>query len=64
MNSVFEGFVSQLENKSRERDQASFCKYFEYINRLNVEGKRFITSQIIKDEDGNLLQDPTLIRER
>lgn len=31
---------------------------------LDAEGKRVFTSQNIKDDYGNLLRDPTLIRER
>ena len=61
VDSFFEGFVSQLEKKSREGDQAGFYKH---MKGLDVEGKRAFTSQNIKDEDGNLLRDPTLILER
>ncbi|CAB1116625.1 unnamed protein product [Ectocarpus sp. CCAP 1310/34] len=56
----FEGYVRQLE-KSREGDQAGF---YMHLKMIGVEDKRSFTSQNIKDEDGKVLRDPTLIRQR
>ena len=34
--------------------------FYEHVKGLDVEGKRPLASQNIKDEDGNLLRDPIL----
>ncbi|CAB1121152.1 unnamed protein product [Ectocarpus sp. CCAP 1310/34] len=61
LETFFEGYVRQLEKKSREGDQAGF---YRHLKMIDVEGKRSFTSQNIKDEDGKVLGDPTIIRQR
>ncbi|CAB1110695.1 unnamed protein product [Ectocarpus sp. CCAP 1310/34] len=61
LEKFFEGYVRQLEKKSREGDQAGF---YRHLKMIDVEGKRPLTSQNIKDEDGKVLRDPTLTRQR
>ena len=58
---VFEDCVSQLEGRIREGDQLCFYKH---LKGMDVEGKRTFDSQYIKDEEGRLLRDNALIRER
>ena len=50
----FEDYVSQLDRRIREADQLDFSKH---LKRLDVEGKRTLNSQCIKDEEGRLLRD-------
>ena len=57
----FEDYVSQLEGRIREGDLFAF--YF-YLKEIGVEGKRTLNSKDIKDEEGRLLRDNALIRER
>ena len=57
----FEDYVSQLEGRIREGDQFDFYKH---LKGMDVEGKRTFNSQYIKDEEGRLLRDDALIRER
>ena len=57
----FEDYASQLEGRIREGDQFGFCKH---LKGMDVEGKRTFNSQYIKDEEGRLLRDNALIRER
>ena len=45
----------------REGDQFGFYKH---LKGMDVEGKRTFDSQYIKDEEGRLLRDNALIRER
>ena len=54
-------FVRKLEIRTREGDQAGFYKHFKTIN---LEGKRDRSSAYVKDENGVLLRDVELIRER
>ena len=54
--SFFWAHVHKLEERFRKGDQAGF---YEHLKTMNMEGKRVRSSQLIKDEDGNLL-----IRER
>ena len=54
-------FVRILETRTREGDQAGFCRYFKMTN---LEGKRDRSSTYVKDENGVLLRGVTLIRER
>ncbi|CAB1103314.1 unnamed protein product [Ectocarpus sp. CCAP 1310/34] len=61
LETFFEGYVRQLEKKSREGSQASF---YRPLKLIDVEGKRSFASQNIKDEDGKVLRDPTYIRQR
>ncbi|CAB1117001.1 unnamed protein product [Ectocarpus sp. CCAP 1310/34] len=61
LETFFEGYVRQLEKKSREGDQAGF---YRHLKMIDVEGKRSFTSRNIKDEDGRVLRDPTFIRQR
>ena len=53
--------VRKLEERVRKGDQAGF---YEHLKTMNLEGKRDRSSQLIKDEDGNLLRDVELIHER
>ena len=57
----FEDCVSQLEGRIGEGDQFVF---YQHLKGMDVEGKRTFTSQYIKDEEGLLLWDNALIRER
>ena len=57
----FEDYVSQLEGRIREGDLFGFNKH---LKGMDVEGKRTSTSQYIKDEEGRLLRDNALTRER
>ena len=59
--SVFWDFVRKLETRTREGDQAGFYKH---LKTMNLEGKRARSSAYVKDENGVLLRDVELIRER
>ena len=54
-------FVRKLETRNREGDQVGFYKH---LNTMNLEGKRDRSSAYVKDENGVLLKDVELIRER
>ena len=54
-------FVRKLETRTREGDQAGFYKH---LKATNLEGKRDRSSAYFKDENGVLLRDVELIRER
>ena len=55
------GLRPQLETRTREGDQAGFYKH---LKTMNLEGKRERSSAYVKDENGVLLRDVELIRER
>ena len=57
----FEDYVSQLKGHIREDDRFGFYKL---LKGMDVDGKRTFNSQYIKDEEGRLLRDNALIRER
>ena len=57
----FKDYVSQLEGRIREGDQFGFYKH---LNGIGLEGKKTLNSQYIEDEEGRLLGDNALIRER
>ena len=57
----FEACVRQLEGHIREEDPFGFYKH---VKEMNVEGIRTFNTQYIRDEEGTLLQDIELIRER
>ena len=59
--SFFWDFVRKLETHTREGDQAGFYKH---LKTMNLEGKRDRSSAYVKDENGVLLRDVELIRER
>ena len=59
--SFFWDFVRKLETRTREGDQAGFYKHLKTMNR---GGKRDRSSSYVKDENGVLLRDVELIRER
>ena len=59
--SFFWDFVRKLETRTREDDQAGFYKH---LKTMNLEGKRDHSSAYVKDENGVLLRDAELIRER
>ena len=59
--SFFWDFVRKLETRIREGDQAGFYKH---LKTMNLEGKQDRSSAYVKDEDGVLLRDVELIRER
>ena len=59
--SFFWDFVRKLETRNREGDQAGFYKN---LKTMNLEGKRDCSSAYVKDENGVLLRDLELIRER
>ena len=61
MLSVVWDFVRKLEVRTREGDQAGF---YEHLKTMNLEGKRHRSSAYVKDENGVLLRDVELIRER
>ena len=54
-------FVRKLETRNPEGDQAGFYKL---LKTMNLEGKRYRSSTYVKDENGVLLKDVELIRER
>ena len=53
--------VRKLETRVREGGQAGFYKH---LKTMNLEGKRDRSSAYIKDENGILLRDVEIIRER
>ena len=57
----FKDYVSQFEGRIREGDQFGFYKH---LKGMDVEGKMTFNSQYIEDEEGRLLRDNALIRER
>ena len=57
----FEDYLCQFEGRIREGDQFGFDKHRK---GMDVEGKKTFNSQYIKDEEGRLLWDNALIRER
>ena len=59
--SFFWDFVRKLETRTRECDQAGFYKH---LKTMNLKGKRDRSSAYIIDENGVLLRDVELIRER
>ena len=61
MLSHFWEFVRKLETLTRGGDQTSFYKHFK---TMNPEGKRDRSSANVKDENGVLLRDVELVRER
>ena len=61
MLSFFWDFVRKLETRTRESDQAGFYKH---LKTMNLEGKRNRSSAYVKDENGVILRDVELIRER
>ena len=61
VSSFLEEHAARLERERREGDHAGFYKH---VKGLDVEGSRPLTSQTIKDADGNLLRDPALALER
>ena len=54
-------FVRKLETRTREGDQAGFYKH---LKTMNLEGKQDRSLAYAKDENGVLLRDVELIRER
>ena len=61
MLSFFEDFVRKLKRGTREGDQVGFYKHLE---TMNLGRKQDHSSAYVKDEDGVLLRDVELIRER
>ena len=59
--SVFCAFVRKLETRVREGDQAGLYKH---LQMTNLEGKQYLSWAYSEDEDGILLADVDLIRER
>ena len=59
--SFFWDFVRKLETHTREGDQAGFYKH---LKTMNLERKQDRGSAYVKDENGVLLRDVELIRER
>ena len=59
--SFFWDFARKLETRAREGDQADFYKH---LKTMNLKGKRDNSSACVKDENGVLLRDIELIRER
>ena len=59
--SLFWDLVRKLETRTREGDQASFYKH---LKTMNLEGKRDHSSAYFKNENGVVLRDVELIRER
>ena len=61
MLSFFWNFVRKLETRTRKGDHAGFYKH---LKTMNLEAKRDRNSANVKDENGVLLRDVELIRER
>ena len=59
--SLFWDFVRRLGTRNREGDQAGF---YRHLKTMNLLGKRDRSSAYVKDENGVLLRDVELIRER
>ena len=59
--SLFWDFVRKLETRIREGDQAGLYKR---LKTMDPEGKRDRSLAYVKDENGVLLRDVELIRER
>ena len=59
--SFFWDFVRKLETRTREGNQAGFYKH---LKTMNLEGKRDRSSAYVRGENGVLLRDFELIRER
>ena len=59
--SFFWDFVRELETRTREGDQTGFYKH---LKTTNLEGKRDRSSAYVNDENGVLLRNVELIRER
>ena len=59
--SLFWDFVRKLETRNRYGDQACFYKHLKMIN---LEGKQDRSSAYVKDENGVLVRNVELIRER
>ena len=57
----FSDFVRKLETRTREGDQAGFYKH---LKMTNLEEKRSHSSAYITDEEGVLMRNVKLIRER
>ena len=57
--SFFWDFARKFETRTREGDRAGFYKHLK-----NLEGKRDRSSAYVEDENGVLLRDVELIRER
>ena len=57
----FWDFVRKVDARTRGGDQAGFYKH---LKTMNLEGKRDRSSAYVKDENGVLLRDAQLIRER
>lgn len=55
------GLRLQTRRTRREDDQIGF---YEHLKKMNLEEKRDRGSKAIKDEDGSLLTDVELIRQR
>ena len=60
MPSFSEEYARRLES-IREGDQIGF---YEHLKRMELEGERMFNSQYIRDEEGRLLRNVSLIRER
>ena len=61
MPTVFWDFVRKLEARVRQDDQTSFYKH---LMKMSLKWKRDRSSVYIKDENGILLRDVDLLRER
>eukprot|EP00752_Nemacystus_decipiens_P017313 g15509.t1 len=61
LEDFFEGHVRQLYKLRRERDQAGF---YEHLKGIAVEAKRSVTWQNIKDKDGKVLREASLVSSR
>ena len=59
--SLFWGFVRKLKTHTQEGDQAGFYKH---LKTTNLKRKRDLSSEYVKDENGVLLRDVELARER
>ena len=57
----FERLVGEIEEKLQRRDQRGL---FHLLKSTQVEEVRKVNSQCIRDEQGELLRDADLIRER
>ena len=50
----FEDYVGELEEILARRDQVGF---YAHLKTMDLEGRRTVNSQYIKDEEGRLLRD-------
>ena len=57
----YQRYVAKMEEILVRRDQVGF---YAHLKTMDLEGRRIVNSQYVKDEKGTLLRDPEAIRAR